>query len=247
MDLSKAMVEQHKAEYSGIDEMLAVNRDEILRLAARHKAYNVRIFGSVARGEATPDSDVDFLVTFQPNYRLMDHIGLIHDLEKLLGRKVDVTTEATLKEYLREHVIQSAVPLDSSFPTNVRLTQLPGGLSVRDEKLYLLDIKERIQYIETDTAEGKDRFMNSRLIQDAVIRNFEVIGEAIKRLKPESILKYPHIPWSNIAGFRDFLIHHYEEVEPEKVWQYIEEDVPPLKLVIQEMLEQANTDDLPTE
>jgi len=85
--------------------------------------------------------------------------------------------------------------------------------------------------------------MNSRLIQDAVIRNFEVIGEAIKRLKPETIQRYPQIPWSEIAGFRDFLIHHYEQVEPNKVWQYVEEDVPPLKLAIQEMLEQANTAD----
>ena len=224
--------------------MLADKRDEILRLAARRKAYNVRVFGSVARGEATPDSDVDFLVDFQPDYGLLDHIGLIHDLETLLARKVDVTTEATLKEYLRERIVQSAIPLEYlPSRTSMRLAQLQRGFPVKDEKLYLLDIIERIEYIETDTAEGKDRFMNSRLIQDAVIRNFEVIGEAIKRLKPETLHRYPQIPWGEIAGFRDFLIHHYEQVEPEKVWQYVEQDVPPLKLAIQAMLEQASAHD----
>jgi predicted nucleotidyltransferase len=95
----------------GIPDLLQEKREDILRLARARKAYNVRVFGSVARGEATDTSDIDFLVTFEPDYTLWDHIGLMQDLAELLGRAVDVSTDATLKERLRERVVQEAVSL----------------------------------------------------------------------------------------------------------------------------------------
>lgn len=95
----------------GIADLLANKREQILELAARRKAYNVRIFGSLARGQATQESDIDFLVNFQPNYRLWDHIGLKQDLEALLGRKVDVANEDNLREEFRPYILQDAVPL----------------------------------------------------------------------------------------------------------------------------------------
>lgn len=95
----------------GIDDLLKDKRDDILRLASARKAYNVRVFGSVARGEATETSDVDFLVTFEPSYTLWDHIGLIQDLSELLERDVDVSTEDTLKSRIKGRVLQEAKPL----------------------------------------------------------------------------------------------------------------------------------------
>jgi len=73
-------------------------RDEILRLAAHNKADNVRVFGSIARGEDTPDSDIDLLVSFQPGASLLDQAGLIADLEDLLGRHVDVVSDRALTD-----------------------------------------------------------------------------------------------------------------------------------------------------
>ena len=96
---------------SGILDLVATKREDILRLAHERKAFNVRIFGSVARGEATETSDVDFLVTFAPNYTLWDHIGLIQDLSELLGRKVDVSTDDTLRERFRDRILSEAIPL----------------------------------------------------------------------------------------------------------------------------------------
>ena len=78
--------------------LLARHRQEILRLAARNQAGNVRIFGSVARGEDTPDSDIDLLVSFQPGASLLDQAGLIADLEDLLGRHVDVVSDRALTD-----------------------------------------------------------------------------------------------------------------------------------------------------
>jgi len=95
----------------GVDELLSDKRDAILRLAKKHGASNVRVFGSVARGEASEASDVDFLVDFPPNYSLLDRIGLKQDLEDLLGRKVDVVLAKRLREIIRDEILQDAVSL----------------------------------------------------------------------------------------------------------------------------------------
>ncbi len=94
-----------------VDELLKEKRADILRIAAQHGARNVRLFGSVARGEARPDSDIDVLVEFEPGRTLLDRIGMIQDLEDLLGCKVDVVTEAAVSPYLRERVLKEAVAL----------------------------------------------------------------------------------------------------------------------------------------
>jgi uncharacterized protein len=95
----------------GIDELLLPYREEILRIAAQHGAYHVRVFGSVARGEARSDSDVDFLVEIEPQRTLLDQIALIQSLEELLGRKVDVAEPEALHERIRERVLNEAVAL----------------------------------------------------------------------------------------------------------------------------------------
>lgn len=86
-------------------------REEILHLAARHGVHNLRLFGSVARGEAGPGSDVDFLIEAGPERTPWFPGGLIADLEELLGCRVDVVTEKALHWYIRERVLQEAVPL----------------------------------------------------------------------------------------------------------------------------------------
>jgi len=94
-----------------IENILESKREEILRIAARHGARNVRIFGSVARGEAGSDSDVDFLVELEEGRSLLDHVALLQDLEDILCRRVDVVNEKALHWYIRERVRQEAVPL----------------------------------------------------------------------------------------------------------------------------------------
>ena len=94
-----------------INEILVENRDEILRVAARRGAYNVRLFGSVPRGEADAQSDVDFLVDMESERSLLDLGGLWSDLNTLLGVKVDVFTEDCLKSRVRERALKEAVPL----------------------------------------------------------------------------------------------------------------------------------------
>ena len=94
----------------GIGEILGGKREAILRLADKHGAYNVRVFGSVVRGEAGPTSDVDFVVDVQPWVGL-EFLGLWDELEDLLGRKVDLITEQSLKPRIRERILREAVAL----------------------------------------------------------------------------------------------------------------------------------------
>ena len=86
-------------------------RSEILDIAARHGAHDVRIFGSVARGDANRTSDLDLLVRFEAGRSLLDHGGLIDDLEELLEVKVDVISERGMRDRVRERVLTEAVAL----------------------------------------------------------------------------------------------------------------------------------------
>lgn len=95
----------------GIAETIASRRDEIVQLAAKHGAFNVRLFGSVARGEGHADSDVDFLVDLEAGRSLFDLGGLLMDLQALLGRRVDVVTEKGLHWYIRDRVCAEARPV----------------------------------------------------------------------------------------------------------------------------------------
>lgn len=92
-------------------ESLKANRAKILALAEKYGASNVRVFGSVARGEAHVDSDVDFLIDLEPGRSLLDHIGFKQELEDLLGRSVDVATPKMLHECIKDKVLQDARPL----------------------------------------------------------------------------------------------------------------------------------------
>lgn len=95
----------------GIDEVIREKRDEILAIATRYGARNVRVFGSVARGEADAESDVDLLVEFDETTSLLDHASMLIELEALLGRRVDVAPEKCLRPRIRERVLEEAVPL----------------------------------------------------------------------------------------------------------------------------------------
>jgi predicted nucleotidyltransferase len=95
----------------GLREALQAKRAEILRIAAKHGAYNVRVFGSVARNEDTEKSDVDFLIDMEQDRSLLDMGGLLADLEDLLGRKVEIAEANFLHWYIRDKVLGEAVAI----------------------------------------------------------------------------------------------------------------------------------------
>lgn len=92
-------------------EQITTHRRELMRAALAHRAHNLRVFGSVARGEDRPDSDVDFLVDFAPDASLLDLVGLQQDFEAILGRRADVVTPEGVSPFLRERILREARPL----------------------------------------------------------------------------------------------------------------------------------------
>jgi len=95
----------------GIKDLLQKKRDEILRIAAKHGARNVRVFGSIVRGEADEESDIDLLVEMEPDRSLLDHAALWLELQETLGRKVDVVSDRGIKPRIRDRILREAVPL----------------------------------------------------------------------------------------------------------------------------------------
>jgi uncharacterized protein with HEPN domain len=110
---------------------------------------------------------------------------------------------------------------------------------MKDERLYLSNIQECIERIEEYTKGGKEEFMQTKMIQDAVIRNFEIIGEATKRLSPELRSQYSDVPWQQMAGLRDVLIHDYLKVNLNLVWQIIEHNLSDLKRQVTAIMENS--------
>lgn len=94
-----------------LSKLIREKRENVLDITAKYGAFNVRIFGSVARGEDTDESDIDFLVEMESGKSLLDRIALIQDLEDYLGCKVDVATVKSLREYFRERILKEAIPL----------------------------------------------------------------------------------------------------------------------------------------
>jgi uncharacterized protein with HEPN domain len=100
---------------------------------------------------------------------------------------------------------------------------------VRDDRDLLQDILDRIQLTYDFISEGHEAFMASRLIQEAVLRNLEIIGEAARVISEDLRQKHSEIPWKQIGAFRNFVIHVYWSVKLERIWQIIEVDLPTLQ------------------
>jgi len=110
---------------------------------------------------------------------------------------------------------------------------------MKDDRLYLIHISECIERIVSYTA-GKDKqqFINSTLLQDAVIRNLQTLAESTQRLSHETKDRAGDIDWFKIAGFRNVLVHDYLGIDTERVWNILERDLPDIKVAVDKLLQQ---------
>jgi uncharacterized protein with HEPN domain len=111
---------------------------------------------------------------------------------------------------------------------------------VKEDGVYLLHVRDAIRRIERYTASGREAFLADTKTQDAVVRNLEVIGEAVKQLSQAIRDSHPAVPWKQIAGMRDKMIHEYFGVNLALVWDAVVQDLPKLAFEIETMLKEAD-------
>jgi uncharacterized protein with HEPN domain len=107
---------------------------------------------------------------------------------------------------------------------------------VKDDKFYLIHILESIARIEQYVAGDRGAFMASSLVQDAVVRNLQVLAESTQRLSDQMKARYTEVPWRDIAGLRNILVHDYLGVDLDQVWKILERDLPRLKADLNRIL-----------
>lgn len=107
---------------------------------------------------------------------------------------------------------------------------------MKDDRVYLLHVRDAIDRVRAYTAGGKEAFFADTKTQDAVIRNLEVVGEAVKSVSAATRDAHPDVPWKAIAGMRDKVIHEYFGVNLDLVWATVERDLPTLRAKVEEIL-----------
>lgn len=107
---------------------------------------------------------------------------------------------------------------------------------MKDDRVYLLHIRDAITLIESYTSSGRDAFFADPMIRDAVLHNLQIIGEAVKNLSESLRTNHPAVPWRRIAGLRDVLVHQYFGVSATLVWQIVETNLPQLKRQVDDLL-----------
>lgn len=121
-------------------------------------------------------------------------------------------------------------------------------MSQRDDRAFIEDMLARLELVAEFTQDGRDTFMNSKLIQEAVIRSLEIIGEASRHISEARRDAYPEVSWRQIAAFRNFVIHVYWDIKLERIWEIIENDLPALKPQLEAILATLpDEDDNPTD
>jgi uncharacterized protein len=243
-----------------VGSAVPIRREDVIRalaehseeLAREHLVRSLSLFGSIARDDAGPASDVDVLVEFNRGASLFTMGGLQQYLVELFGRDVDLVDRGAIKRQLRERILGEEVPVlgvapdgslaavaTSGRPTEANDAQdREDGMAERDWKMRIEDILEAIESIDQYTA-GMDlgAFVADRRTSDAVIWNFAMIGEAERHVPPEIEARYPDVPWAKMRAMRNVLIHDYPTINLAIVWETAQDHLPPLVPLLREILD----------
>ena len=209
-----------------------MDRQQILDILREHKPVleerfgvtELTLFGSFARNQATEDSDVDIIVKFDGPATSKGYFGTLFYLEKLMGRTVDLATHKSLRSEILPFVEKDIVMADEH-------------KLVREWRFY---IKDMIQFGEKTLSftECLDQatFFGDELTYNATLRMIQLVGEAARHIPDDVKEAYPGIPWHEIIGTRNHLVHGYEQVDESTIWDIVQNDIPALLPQLRKLL-----------
>ncbi|AAF09835.1 HepT-like ribonuclease domain-containing protein [Deinococcus radiodurans] len=203
----------------------------------------IRVFGSVARGEADAASDVDLLVDFAPGAE----VGLLHlmrvkaVLEHLLARRVDAVTEASLRAPLRGEILADAVDV-MDVPATLAPTHRPKRWRWR-----LFDLLATLDRLFALTAPlTLTTFQMREEVQDAALLGLLRLGETTKYI-PQSVQdRHPELPWAYLRDIRNLIAHDYFSIDPVLVWHTVRDELPALRPLLQALADSPELDLIPS-
>ena len=202
-----------------------------VELREKYRVKCATLFGSVARNEARPDSDVDVLVDLLPGSSLFDLSGAAILLEEVFGRKVDVVSSGALSATER-HKLLSLEPVDESTRIHTRLTSILGSL--QGIKNYIGD-------------SSFDEFMADRVLVDATLHLTRVASVFAKRMPDSTRNQNPDIPWTDIIAVGDTVIEQYRDLDMKSVWDILQIRILPSIPAIQSFVGNEPSRSSPTQ
>lgn len=212
---------------------IEIATEKVKDFCQKWKITELSLFGSVLRDDFCPESDVDVLVRFDANNEktLFDLVEMREELKDLFGREVDlVQEEGLVNPYRRRSIL-------SSRKSYMQPKERDAGC--------LWDILTAARLIQVVVNKmDQQTFLKDPIHQAAVVRQYEIIGEATKRLSEPLRHSYPNIPWKKMAGMRDILIHSYDRVNLYDVWNTSTTAIPDLIASIEPLLPPLDTPDV---
>ena len=197
------------------------------------------LFGSVLRADFGPDSDIDMLIEYAPEAKIDAYAVLRQqaDLRELIGRSVDLGTPQSLSPYIRQEVIDSAEPLydvDGIYPSRRKpMPQKPDK-----DRLRLLDMRDAAEdAISIAGGYSRAEIEKIRMLQLALVKAVEIIGEAANHVSEDTRALAPDIDWGDIVGMRNNLIHAYWKINYDALWDVITYQLPPLISELHRLIE----------
>ncbi len=204
------------------------------RIAAFCRKYHLRwlaAFGSVLRDDFRPESDIDVLYALEPGRRI-NRFAAADELAALFGHTVDFIALPDLRWRIRDRVLADAETLYGEPPEGYARSGRPRTQEwdvVKDENLYLGDMLDTAREARNIVA-GRTRaeYDSNRMFQLAVLHLVQTIGEAAMRVSQATRARHPNIPWTDIIGMRNILVHRYDVINHDVVWDTITNGVPAL-------------------
>jgi uncharacterized protein len=215
---------QNKETHFDVNQIRLLILERKDEIKEKFKAEVVGIFGSYARGEEKEGSDIDVLVRFEEGASLFDLVGIGYYLEDIFGVPVDVVSERGLNPIIKNDILKGTA----------------GG--IKSPLLYLCEMLKAARNIKK-FIEGmdKDTFLDDNKTKDAVVLQFEIIGEAAKSVSDDIRSLSPEIDWEDITDIRDRLICSYFDIDYDRVWDTAIKDVPVLEQAIGRLIKELNS------